>query len=72
MLDRFERDVDDMLNLTLDGFFWPEIAMHQGYPDRISYGFFDRTDAFRTRIDDTQHSYNGILVYLGLPVSGCV
>lgn len=70
MLARFERDVDDMLNLTLDGFFWQEIAMYQGYPDRISYGFFDRTDAFRTRIDDTQHSYNGILVYLGLPVFG--
>lgn len=72
MLSRFDRSVDYMLNRTLDGFFWPEIAMYQGYPNRVMYGFFDRTDLFRARIDDAQHSYNGILVYLGLPVSGCV
>jgi len=69
---RFENAVNHMLNLTLDGLFWPEIAMTCSYPERISYGFFDRTDYFRARIDDTQHSYNGLMVYMGLPVSGRV
>lgn len=68
---RFGQAADYLLGRTLDGFFWPETAMYQGYPERVTDGFFDRTDAFRTRIDDTQHSLNGLLVYLGLPVSGC-
>lgn len=71
MRARFGQAADYLLGRTLDGFFWPEAAMYQGYPERVTDGFFDRTDAFRTRIDDTQHSYNGLLVYLGLPVSGC-
>lgn len=69
MQARFGQATDYLLGRTLDGFFWPEIAMYQGYPEHILDGFFDRTDAFRTRIDDTQHSYNGLLVYLGLPVA---
>lgn len=70
MRARFGQAADYLLGRTLDGFFWPETAMYQGYPERVTDGFFDRTDAFRTRIDDTQHSYNGLLVYLGLPVAG--
>lgn len=70
MRARFGQAADYLLGRTLDGLFWPEVAMYQGYPERVTDGFFDRTDAFRTRIDDTQHSYNGLLVYLGLSVVG--
>ena len=47
----------------LNGFFWPEVAMYFPNPKRLLGGFFARSDAFRTRIDDSQHTISGLLAY---------
>ncbi len=47
----------------LNGHYWPEIAMYFQNPKRLLGGFFARTDTFRTRIDDSQHTISGLLAY---------
>lgn len=46
-----------------NSYFWPEVAMYFKNPERMVGSFYVRTDAFRVRIDDVQHTISGLLAY---------
>lgn len=48
----------------LSGFFYPEYAMYMANPQQILGSFMVRSDGFRVRIDDVQHSIGGYCLYL--------
>ncbi len=46
-----------------NSYFWSEMAMYFPKPERIAGSFYIRSDAFRIRIDDVQHSISGMISY---------
>ena len=46
-----------------NSYFWPEVAMYFKNPERMLGSFYARSDAFRSRIDDVQHTISGLLAY---------
>ncbi|TCM59595.1 hypothetical protein EC844_1412 [Acinetobacter calcoaceticus] len=45
------------------GYFYPEVAMYMGKPEKIINSFYVRHDRFRTRIDDQEHNLSGYVAY---------
>lgn len=45
------------------GFFYPEVAMYMGKPEKVLNAFYVRHDRFRTRIDDQEHNLSGYVAY---------
>lgn len=46
-----------------NSYFFPEVAMYFQNPERMLGAFYVRSDAFRSRIDDVQHTISGLLAY---------
>ena len=57
------RAIQTRVNVMLDGYFYPELAMYMQRPQRVEGTFFVRQDAFRVRIDDVQHNMNAFYAY---------
>lgn len=55
--------IDQRAEAQLDAFFFPETAMYMAHPQQITGAFMVRNDGFRTRVDDTQHSMGGLMLY---------
>jgi len=52
------------LDYNLNAFAEPELAMYFEYPRTVLNAFLIRSDAFRSRIDDTQHYIGGYCLYV--------
>ncbi|MDR2745429.1 MAG: hypothetical protein LBB66_09615 [Desulfovibrio sp.] len=69
-MEKFKGAMHCRAHYLLNGFFYPEMAMFFKYPDVITDALFIRHQAFRTRIDDTQHYLSGLAAYGSLLASG--
>ena len=63
--------IDDLKELILDkslhqlnSYLYPEIAMYLPNPFKYVYSFSIKTDNYRIRIDDIQHSVMGYIAFL--------
>ena len=61
--DTFYATVNRVAERLLNTYFWSETAMYFKKPGKMVGGFFARSDKFRTRIDDVQHTISGLIAY---------
>lgn len=61
--ERVYETIEKRALYQLNGYFFPETAMHMKYPNRIEGAFFIRHHSFRTRIDDIEHYLSGYCHY---------
>lgn len=59
----FYSTIDRRAERLRNSYFWPEVAMYFKNPERMLGSFYARSDAFRSRIDDVQHTISGLLAY---------
>lgn len=55
--------IDSRVHFMLNGYMFPEYAMYHKNPEALLGAFFVRSDSFRIRIDDIQHSCAGFCMY---------
>ena len=61
--EEFYSAIDNRAERLQNGCFYPEVAMYFQNPARMLGGFFIRSEGFRVRIDDVQHTLSGLLAY---------
>lgn len=60
---KFLTVIQDKANLQLNSYLYPEIAMYLQIPEKYENTFYIRSDKYRIRIDDIQHSMFGYMRY---------
>ena len=60
----FLNGINNRAQYQLNSYLYPELAMYLEEPGKYQNTFYIRTDNFRIRIDDIQHSMMGYLKYL--------
>lgn len=61
--EKFLSAIRSRAEFMLNGYMFPEYAMYMKHPEELLGAFFVRSDRFRIRIDDIQHSCAGFCMY---------
>jgi hypothetical protein len=61
--EKLDAAINYRLELQLNGFLFPEVAMYFKVPKHILWGFYIRHHSFRVRIDDIEHNLSGYCNY---------
>lgn len=56
--------IDQRVQRTLNGYFYPETAMYMASPARVLGVFYTREDRFRVRLDDIQQAISGYTAFV--------